>query len=128
MNDSHVELVGLDKAGDDMNRWAEALGPAVDKAAASVTARAAAAVRGEVPKRSGRLASSVDVGVDNDGAFVGLGAGVPYAGFVEFGGTRGRPYVAEGRYLWPTVKTFEDEYVTAASDAAADSVDRFPWR
>ena len=128
MNDSHIELSGLDKAGADMNRWAEQLAPAVDKAAAEVTARAAAAVRGELPKRSGRLAGSVDVGVDNDGAYVGLGVGIDYAGWIEYGGTRGRPYVADGRYLWPTAQTFTDEYVAAAEGAAADSVDRFPWR
>jgi phage gpG-like protein len=127
VSDSHVEIVGLDRAAADMVRWAEALGPAVDKATAAVAARAAAAVRGSTPTVTGRLAGSVDVLADTDGVAVGFGAGVPYAGWIEYGGTRGRPYVADGRYLWPTVQTFEDEYMTAAEQAAEDTVSRFSW-
>jgi len=53
--------------------------------------------RGRVPRRSGRLAASVSRVPDPDGARVVMSA--PYAGWIEYGGTRGRPYVADGRYL-----------------------------
>ncbi len=31
-----------------------------------------------------------------------MGAGVPYAGWIEYGGSRGRAYAAQGRYVYPT--------------------------
>lgn len=55
--------------------------------------------RAVVPRRTGRLASSITVRPVPDGAEVRMGDGIPYAGWIEYGGTRGRPYVAKGRYL-----------------------------
>lgn len=55
-----------------------------------------------VPRVTGRLAGSVTVTRTSSGANVSIGnEGTPYAGWVEFGGTRGRPYISEGRYLYP---------------------------
>jgi hypothetical protein len=53
--------------------------------------------RSTVPRRSGRLAASTQVTTDPGGARVVMAA--PYAGWIEHGGTRGRPYSSEGRYL-----------------------------
>ena len=65
---------------------------------ATVASHEAGAVGGKVPRKSGRLASSV-VAEDNlltIAAFLGKSAPQPY------GGSRGRPYVAQGRYVYPT--------------------------
>jgi hypothetical protein len=58
---------------------------------------------------------------------VGLGDRVPYAGWIEFGGSRGRDFVPEGRYLWPTVLQQEDEFAAFAADVATDTARSYPW-
>jgi Bacteriophage HK97-gp10, putative tail-component len=122
-----VEIVGWDAAARDMNRYAAAVADAVDKAAVPLAGQAADRVRGAVPHHTGRLAGSVRVVTDPDGVAVTMGAGVPYAGWVEYGGTRGRAYDADGRYLWPTVEGFTDAYTTLAADTAERTAERFPW-
>ena len=76
---------------------------------------------------TGTLAASVDVHEDKDAMGVSIGAGVPYAGWIEFGGSRGRPHIPEGRYLYPTALDSEAEFAEMAADAASDSVGRFSW-
>jgi phage gpG-like protein len=127
MNESRVEIIGLERATSDMVRWAEELAPAVDKAGEPFGERVAAEVRGRVPHRTGALAGSVDLSVDATGLVLGLGAGLPYAGWIEFGGSRGRPYVPQGRYLYPTMLAAQDEWNTIAADTAVDTAGRFPW-
>ncbi len=66
--------------------------------------KVASAARRRLPKRSGRLAASVrPFGTQRKpGVRVGR-ARAPYAGPVEFGGyPKGRPFVPEGRYIYPT--------------------------
>ena len=62
-------------------------------------------VRATVPRVTGHLAGSVTV-ADMSGGLVaaGIGDGVPYAGWIEFGGTRGRTYMPEGRYFYPVMR------------------------
>ena len=67
----------------------------------------------KVPVRSGKLKRSVKGLGQQRGAAIKMGtAKLPYAGWIEFGGTinfatrdttRDRPFVKEGRYLYPTV-------------------------
>jgi len=84
----------------------------------------AGVVRGRVPHLTGRLASSVLGEEAQGGARVGMGGGgVPYAGWIEFGGGHGRPYVAAGRYLTPTA-TSAEPLVTAAANVAAQTAIR----
>lgn len=126
-----VEFVGEEQAMADLRRWADQLGPEVARAAAPFAQQIAQRVAGIVPVVSGTLAASVhageDLGGDANAATVTIGDGVPYAGWIEFGGGRGRPYIADGRYLYPTAQAAEDEYAAMAADAAADSVGRFSW-
>lgn len=68
-----------------------------DSSTRSTATDVASRTRASVPRRSGNLAASTQVESDRDGARVVMGA--PYAGWIEHGGTRGRPYSAEGRYL-----------------------------
>lgn len=62
------------------------------------------------------------------GAKTAMGkASVPYAGWIEFGGTRGREYVPEGRYLFPAAMEARDRVAQEADDAASDEIERMTW-
>ncbi|HKY66049.1 MAG TPA: hypothetical protein VJM49_06750 [Acidimicrobiales bacterium] len=123
-----VQVVGAAEAFRDIDRWADQLGPAVTSRSDAFGATLAGRVRGEVPVLTGTLAASVEtVALDEAGVGVAIGDGVPYAGWIEFGGSRGREYIAEGRYLYPTALEAEDEFVTLASDTADDTARSFPW-
>lgn len=79
------------------------LGSAADDIARDETMREANDVAGRtrdtVPRRSGRLAASTRASSAGEGATVSMNT--PYAGWIEYGGSRGRPYVRDGRYLGP---------------------------
>ena len=122
-----VEWIGGEAAMADLRRWADQLGPAIAKAGDPFGQRVADVVRGRVPVLSGQLAGSVESDTDDEGIEVTMGDGVVYAGWIEFGGSRGRPYVPEGRYLYPTALAAQDEFAQFASDTAADTVGRFSW-
>jgi phage gpG-like protein len=122
-----VEFVGADEAMADLRRWADQVAPAVAKAGGSFAQTVAQQVAGIVPVVSGDLRGSVDTGTDEDAVTVSIGAGLRYAGWIEFGGSRGRPYVPDGRYLYPTAQAAEDEYAAMAADAADDTVGAFAW-
>jgi hypothetical protein len=123
-----VELVGAPKAMADIRRWAGQLGHDLDVGLVPFATTLADRVRAGVPVVSGQLAGSVvQVRDDADAIGVEMGEGLEYAGWIEFGGTRGRPYVAEGRYLFPSLQGDVDEYETAATKVTDESVDRFPW-
>ena len=88
----------------------------------------AAEARQQVPRRSGRLADSIRARSTQLVAQVVMGtARVPYAGFIEFGGTAGRhhsvhrPFLPGGRYLWPAV-TAQRAGITAAMTEVLDRV------
>jgi hypothetical protein len=123
-----VEFKGLAEANRDMARWAEQLGPAVIADAQSLANTVASQVQGQVPVLTGTLAASVEtVELDEAGVGVSIGDDVPYAGWIEFGGSRGRDLVPEGRYLYPTALDAESEFQQLAADTADDTVRRFPW-
>ena len=80
--------------------------------------------RAAVPRVSGALAGSVT----SEGDEAIFGGGLPYAGWVEFGGTRGRPYFPEGRYFLPaTTANVEDELEREATRATIREVGKFLW-
>ena len=53
------------------------------------------------------------------------------AGWVDFGGARPqsgvRPYLPEGRYLFPAVGDLDVRATSAFDDALQGAVDRFGW-
>lgn len=76
----------------------------------------ASRTRSAVPVRSGQLRESVQVVDDGrDGAGVAMTA--PYAGWIEYGGTRGRPYVSQGRYLGPATEGADARMADDAENA-----------
>ena len=101
----------LDRLVRNLNDRAPAVGADAARDAAEWVAGRA---RANFPRLSGRLAGSVGVEADRENeARVYVGA--PYAGFVEYGGTRGRAYVPDGRYLGPAVDGSEQVFEESAA-------------
>lgn len=88
---------------------------AVDAASSSATR-----IRSAVPKRSGRAASSIHVsnrGSGERGEAV-VTASAPYFGWLNWGGTRGRSYVAAGRYTGPATAHAAADFYGACREMA----------
>lgn len=124
---SEVTIKGGDEAMRDMRKWADQLAPAVAKAADPFAQRLASIVAAKVPVLTGQLAGSVEAAGTDDGAEVSMGERIEYAGWIEFGGGHGRPYIDEGRYLYPSALEAEDEFLALAAETADDTARRFPW-
>jgi hypothetical protein len=126
MPDEGLVFVGADEAAADFRRWAQQVGPAVDKESRAFAARVAARVH--PPVLTGALAASVNlVELPELGAGVSIGDGLDYAGWIEFGGSRGRPHISEGRYLYPTAQAAEADWYGLAETTATDTAERYPW-
>ncbi|MBO0743672.1 MAG: HK97 gp10 family phage protein [Candidatus Dormibacteraeota bacterium] len=122
-----VQVHGLTE----LNRGARRLFDNIDQGAGaafgSVADQVATMVRGRVPRLTGRLASSVVSDQADDAAQVAMGDGVPYAGWIEFGGTRGRPYIDQGRYLYPTAQAAAPLLARAGETVARDKIRSMAW-
>lgn len=114
------DMIGL--TADTRSRLYKAIVAAGKEAVAPV----AAATRSEIPHASGSLAGTVRSSGTRTGANVRYGsARSPYAGWVEFGGTRpqgpsdrsARPYTPRGRYLFPAAEHLADKAARLYSDA-----------
>jgi len=130
-----VGVVGMKALRRDINRMSsDVSGPlyraikAAGKAAAEpVAARARASLPADerAPSRwnaPGRLAGSVRTSGTRTGAAVRMGrATVPYAGWIEFGGSRPdgsqREFIPSGRYLWPAAQGLANEAAALYSQA-----------
>lgn len=105
--------------------------PSIIKAEFKEVATATAGViAGKIPKKTGKMAASVKPRSSaNYAAIAAYGAKVPYGRFVDFGGglpgVRGvRPggsagasrrfWIAEGRYIFPTLYDLREESMEAA--------------
>jgi len=124
---SGVEFVGDDQAMADLRKYADQVGVDFTKALEGFTADIAERTAGDVPHLTGTLASTLFSEVDSDGGTVGYDGSAPYDGWIEFGGTRGRDYVPEGRYLFPTATTAGEDYGRLAEESADETAERFPW-
>ena len=125
--DVTVEVIGGAEAMADLRRWADQLGPAVAAKGQTLGEQLAGRVRGKVPVLTGALADTAESTATPEGFTLQLGGDLPYAGWIEFGGSRGRPYVSEGRYLYPTAQEGEPEFLSLADDTADDTIGRFSW-
>jgi hypothetical protein len=128
-----VQVVGLRALFRDLNRMSDPRAGELTRAMAAA-GRAAAepvaeAVRSAYPSISGRLAGTVRVTGSRSGAAVRVGRKtVPYAGPVDFGGwPEGRPYVADGRYLYPAMRAHQPQAVAAYERAVAQVTGAYPW-
>lgn len=105
-----IEIIGLKEV---VRAFKQVEGATADLKLANKTAAQYVAERAasRVPVRTGKLRSSIRAAGQARGGLVRMGSGrLPYAGPVEFGGYPGsRPYVKEGRYLFPTAKEAKAE-------------------
>jgi hypothetical protein len=126
-----VELEGLDELADGSEKLTEKIGETAGERLYGVAQNAGGEVQAKVPRRTGRLAASVKTALakNEKRASVRIGTRVPYAGWIEFGGTRGRPFIRQGRYLYPTALSSgrEAEAKAAAERAANDEIRSFRW-
>jgi hypothetical protein len=65
--------------------------------------------------------------VEGERVLMARGEGLVYAGWIEFGGSRGRPLVPEGRYLVGPGEAAFDGYVRRLDQMLDDEVKGFPW-
>lgn len=91
------------------------------------TDQVAATVRGRVPRLTGRLAASVQTTLTGDRGTVRMGAGLPYARWIEYGGGHGRAYRARGRYLYPTAKRTERAFRKHCELVCSQQIQRMRW-
>ena len=128
MSDQRVVVHGADELNRAMAKLDDAAQRAADDAATKAAEKLAASARATTPRLTGRLASAVVVQHPSDGgAEVAYGLGVPYAGWIEYGGTRGRPYVAQGRYLGAGVDAAAREYVDTTDRNMDTELRKLPW-
>ena len=100
----------------------------VDKEFLSTADQVASMIRARQPRLTGRLAASAGAFGSDHGASVGIGgSGVPYAGWIEFGGTHGRPYVAEGRTVYPTAEESKEMFKRAGDTVARKQIGSMTW-
>jgi hypothetical protein len=111
----------LPRFGDQVLEGAAAAGRMAAEHTADLT-------RVRVPRRSGRLAASVFVSArKGKRQRAGIGRRIPYEGWIEFGGTRGRPYIPGGRYLWPAASSEEGLYARQSEAETTKTIRRFRW-
>jgi hypothetical protein len=126
-----VEVVGLAALAADMRTAAARSGPldrAMSGAGQKAVAPVAANVRGSLPDVSGGLAGSVVSGKTRSGGKVILGAGIAYAGPVDFGGwPTSRAYIPNGRYLFPAAVALAGTAASTYSDAIGSALNRYHW-
>jgi hypothetical protein len=111
----------------ELANWTAQVGPVIEDHAHAFGEALRAQIAGRVPYLTGTLSRSVVEQPAPVGVAVGMGEGVPYAQWIEFGGTRGRPYVSEGRYVYPTALDAVDEFAKMAEDAITASINAYPW-
>ena len=133
-DDAVVDVVGLKALNADINKLAaDQRGPlfkALANAGKTAAEPVAAATRSALPRSdrktvdAGRLRASVRASGTRTGASVRMGSkAVPWAGWVEFGGTRHKPflshrdYVKDGRYLFPAARDLAERSFQLYSDA-----------
>jgi hypothetical protein len=128
MPDQGVTVVGYDELVRGSLRLFDDIEKRADKDLEQVAGRRASMVRAAVPRVTGRMAASVTAAPFASGALVGVGdTSAPYSGWVEFGGTRGRPYVPEGRYLFPIALAAGHLVEHDMTRAAKDEIKGFRW-
>jgi len=127
-----MEVHGFRELAAGTRALAEDLDALARTAFLGVAQEAAGDVEMVVPRDSGALAASVTAALKSarskkEGARVSMGKGLPYAGWIEFGGSRGRPRIPSGRYLYPTALGVVPQLEAAGDDAGRKAIGRMRW-
>ena len=78
------------------------------------------------PASPGSSPGPVEAIQEGGGALVGMGAGLDYAGFVEYGG-KGHPSSPQGNYLYPAAMDATPQLVEAGERAANQEIGAMRW-
>jgi hypothetical protein len=126
---AEVEVTGAEQAGADIAQWASQLPADISDDLRGFGNELVSILSSKQPHISGTLAGSAELVPSEVDTFFGLALGreVVYAGWVEFGGARGRDYVPQGRTVYPTAIVAEGQYDRLVEKATQDSINRFPW-
>jgi hypothetical protein len=123
-----VRVVGFDELTSGSADLFRQIEKRADRELEQVARERASVVYSVVPRVTGRLAASITAEPFSGGSLVGIGdTGTPYAGWIEFGGTRGRPYVPEGRYLYPIALEAGHTVEHDMTKSAKDEIRSFRW-
>lgn len=126
-----VRVIGFDELADGTRELVERIEARAQLDLAQVAGRKAGQARAVVPRVTGALAGSLlgEAAPEIGGAIAGMGdASTPYAGWIEYGGTRGRPYLPEGRYLLPVALSAGAEVQRTAYVSTDREVRGFRWK
>jgi hypothetical protein len=116
-----IDMTNVVRGTRQLSRAIERRTPAV---ALDNAAQTADRIRTAMPKRTGAAAGSVRATRHGGGteAAADVTAGVPYFGWLNWGGTRGRAYVSDGRYTGPAFVGAEDRFRRDCTDLAAQEI------
>lgn len=123
--DAKVEFEGGPQFASDMQRLTHELEIRLDDTLVQVARGLVPRVVSVMPKVSGTLAGSVDVEQISLNE-VDVIASTPYAPWIEFGG-KNRPYIADGRYLLPTVGRAGNQVQQKLMQTAKNTIGGWPW-
>jgi hypothetical protein len=124
-----VAVIGMRALRKDINRLADdqgsALYRAIKQAGKEAVEPVAARVRSALPNVSGTLAGTVRTSGTKTGGTVREGSKkVPYAGWIDFGGSRpdgsSRPFIRDGRYMYPSATGL----ATVAAEKYGQAIER----
>lgn len=122
-----VKVLGYPELARGSLQLADHVGERADEQLGRVGDQVAAATAARVPRRTGRLAAGVGTRATPGGVEVGHVGGVPYAGWVEFGGRGARPYIPGGRFLFPVGGQAEPAVTAAGTLAAQLAIRETRW-
>jgi hypothetical protein len=124
-----ITVEGADQARADLLRWMKVLPADIASELAPFASQLRTTLAEAVPYITGTLSGSAEIVPGEVDAIFGLmlGREVVYAGWVEFGGSRGRDYVPLGRYVYPVAHEGEAEFDRRAEAATEQSIEHYPW-
>lgn len=135
--DTAIRVEGLDELRKALRRGEDRLDKELGKAGKKAADIVAEAAKSKVPVRSGKAKSSLRSVVVRGGGGVRFGnARVPYAGFLDYGNkvfqgnkvgrgdTVDRPFLSEGRIVYPTLAAKRAEVRDAYEELVRDVLRR----
>ena len=130
-----VQIIGLKGVRKDLLKLDRENAPAAMVAAGLAVANPLVAkIQQALPVQTGRLRGTVRAGKVRTGATVRVGTkAVPYAGWVEFGGTRRNPHIStrefvkDGRYIFPTARGEASDAVQRYAAEMQRIIDSYSW-